>query len=35
MADAALAEASRVLGLTKPNAAVVVQPLPLSPTQSQ
>src|SRR5215204_951958 len=35
MANAALAEASRVLGLTKPNAAVVVQPLPLSPTQSQ
>jgi hypothetical protein len=35
MANAALAEASRVLGLTNPNAAVVVQPLPLSPTQSQ
>jgi hypothetical protein len=35
MADAALATAQRVLGLTTPSAAVVVQPLPLAPTQSQ
>jgi hypothetical protein len=35
MADAALAEVRQVLGLAKANAAVVVQPLPLAPTQSQ